>query len=61
MRSPVRDGKPAPVAWRQQLRQQVESLQRADGSWRNDRNGRWYENLDLLCTCYALLALEPCR
>ncbi|MBZ0151675.1 MAG: hypothetical protein K8J09_09100 [Planctomycetes bacterium] len=57
----MRDGKPAPVAWRQQLRQQVESLQRADGSWRNDRNGRWYENLDLLCTCYALLALEPCR
>lgn len=51
------DGKVMPVAWRQQ----AGSRQRADGAWWNDRNGRWYENLDLLCTCCALPALLPCR
>lgn len=35
-------------------------MQRDDGSWLNERNKRWYENLDILCTCYALLALEHC-
>jgi squalene-hopene/tetraprenyl-beta-curcumene cyclase len=57
----VKDGKPTQVAWRTELRQQLTSLQRADGSWLNERNERWYENLDILCTCYALLALETCR
>lgn len=57
----VKDGKPIDVDWRRELRTQLESLQRPDGSWVNDRNDRWYENLDLLCTCYALLALQACR
>ena len=55
------DGKPVEIDWRKDLRQQVESLQRADGAWVNDRNDRWYEGMDMLCTCYALLALEHCR
>ncbi|MFY9340938.1 MAG: prenyltransferase/squalene oxidase repeat-containing protein [Planctomycetota bacterium] len=55
-----RDGKPVEVDWKKDVRQQVESLQRPDGSWLNDRNGRWYEDLDILCTCYALLALDHC-
>lgn len=57
----TRDGKSVDVDWRAELKRQVESLQRADGSWLNERSGRWYESLDMLCTCYALLALEHCR
>jgi hypothetical protein len=55
-----KDGKAVEVDWKKDLRAQVESTQREDGSWLNDKNGRWYENLDLLCTCYAMLALEKC-
>jgi squalene-hopene/tetraprenyl-beta-curcumene cyclase len=57
----VADGKTTPTDWRAALRSQLESLQRADGAWINDRNGRWYEGLDILCTCYALLALDACK
>ena len=53
-------GKTADVDWRTELRQQLESMQRADGSWLNERNDRFYENVDILCTTYALLALELC-
>ncbi|MCB9876523.1 MAG: terpene cyclase/mutase family protein [Planctomycetes bacterium] len=52
--------KAAKIDWRKALREQVEKIQRDDGSWLNEQNGRWYENLDILCTCYALLALEHC-
>ncbi|MFN3241117.1 MAG: prenyltransferase/squalene oxidase repeat-containing protein [Planctomycetota bacterium] len=53
-------GKDRKVRWRAELKQQVESIQRDDGSWLNAKNSRWYEGLDILCTCYALLALEHC-
>jgi squalene-hopene/tetraprenyl-beta-curcumene cyclase len=56
-----KDGKPVEVDWKKDLRAQVESMQLANGAWLNDKNGRWYENLDILCTCYALLALDHCR
>ncbi|MCA8951764.1 MAG: terpene cyclase/mutase family protein [Planctomycetes bacterium] len=49
------------IDWRAELRKQLESMQRADGSWLNEQNPRWYEGLDILCTCYALLALEHCE
>jgi hypothetical protein len=49
---------PKPVAWRAELSQQLAKLQSDDGSWRNERNSRWYEDQAVLCTCYALLALE---
>ncbi len=55
------DGKVAEVDWRADLKQQLVSMQRDDGSWLNEKNTRWYEGLDILCTCYALLALEHCR
>ncbi len=57
----TRDGKVVQVDWRAELKRQLESQQRADGAWVNGENGRWYESLDILCTCYALLALEACR
>ena len=40
---------------------QLESQQQADGSWVNGKNPRWMEGLPLLCTCYAMVALERCR
>jgi len=54
------DGGEVKVDWRKQLRAQLEGMQRDDGAWVNDKNGRWYENLDVLCTCYALIALGYC-
>ena len=36
-------------------------MQAKDGSWRNEKNSRWMESSDLLCTFYAMLALERCN
>ena len=50
-----------PVDWRAALRDHLASIQQPDGTWINGKNGRWMENLPLLCTCYAMAALERCR
>ncbi|HEU4418811.1 MAG TPA: prenyltransferase/squalene oxidase repeat-containing protein, partial [Planctomycetota bacterium] len=58
------DGKAVPageVNWRKALREHLEAMQRPDGTWVNSKNGRWYENMPLLCTCYAMTGLELCR
>lgn len=47
--------------WKQALRTHLEGLQQADGSWVNGKNGRWYESVPVLCTCYAMAALERCQ
>jgi hypothetical protein len=49
------------VDWKKALRAQLEGMQQADGTWVNGKNDRWMENLPLLCTCYALAALERCQ
>lgn len=49
-----------PVDWRKALRSHLEGMQQADGTWVNGKNDRWMEGLPLLCTCYALAALERC-
>ncbi|MBK8977808.1 MAG: terpene cyclase/mutase family protein [Planctomycetes bacterium] len=55
---PEADGAPArKVDWRAELRTHLAALQQPDGSWLNDKNGRWWENQKTLCTIYALLAL----
>lgn len=46
------------IDWRAALRAHMKSLQAEDGSWLNERNGRWWEDGKALCTIYALLALE---
>ncbi|MCA8963354.1 MAG: hypothetical protein KDC48_00630 [Planctomycetes bacterium] len=51
----------AEIAWAPALRQQLEKTQRDDGTWLNGQSGRWMESDEMLCTCYALLALEHCR
>jgi hypothetical protein len=49
------------VAWKKALRAQLEGMQQPDGTWINGKNDRWMENMPLLCTCYALAALERCQ
>ena len=49
------------VDWRQELGAHLTSMQQQDGSWVNGKNGRWMESMPLLCTCYAMIALEQCR
>jgi Squalene-hopene cyclase N-terminal domain/Prenyltransferase and squalene oxidase repeat len=45
-------------AWRGDLAQAILSRQREDGSWLNDKSPRWEEGDPLLCTSYAVIALE---
>jgi squalene-hopene/tetraprenyl-beta-curcumene cyclase len=47
-------------SWRPALAQKLLSLQRPDGSWKNDKD-RWYEATPELATAYALQALSRCR
>ena len=49
------------VDWRKALRAHLEKSQQADGTWVNGENDRWYEGMPLLCTCYAMTALELCK
>lgn len=51
---------PIVVNWRSALAEQLEKSQREDGSWLNERNGRWWENQPLVCTVYSMLALARC-
>ena len=46
--------------WKKELSAKLISLQRADGSWANENN-RFWESDPVLCTSFALLALELCR
>ena len=55
------DAAPAPIEWRKALRQKLLSLQQKDGSFVNEKNARWMESMHVLCTSYALIALERCR
>jgi squalene-hopene/tetraprenyl-beta-curcumene cyclase len=43
--------------WRKLLSNKLKSLQKKEGFWVNDKNGRWWESNPTLCTAYALLAL----
>ena len=56
-----KDGKPAPLDWRKALRTHLEGMQAKDGSWLNDKNSRWMEGREVLCTCYVMVALEHCK
>ncbi|MEG0333705.1 MAG: prenyltransferase/squalene oxidase repeat-containing protein [Akkermansia sp.] len=45
------------IDWRQQLAQQLVTIQKSDGSWVNTSN-RWWETDPILVTAYCVLALE---
>jgi squalene-hopene/tetraprenyl-beta-curcumene cyclase len=51
-------GSPRRIDWRAALREHLATVQRPDGSFVNDKNGRWHESMPTLCTIYALLALD---
>lgn len=61
----TKDDKGAPkvsaIDWKKALRSHLESVQQPDGTWVNGKNDRWMEGLSLLCTCYAMTALERCQ
>jgi squalene-hopene/tetraprenyl-beta-curcumene cyclase len=46
------------VAWRRQLSQKLLDLEQKDGSWVNEKSGRWWEKDPTLVTAYAVLTLE---
>ncbi|MBM3975943.1 MAG: hypothetical protein FJ299_03000 [Planctomycetes bacterium] len=48
-------------AWRAELAGRMSSLQRQDGSWKNDNSPRWWEGNPVLATSYALLTLSYAR
>lgn len=45
--------------WKRELAGRLVELQRADGGWRNDNN-RFWEKDGVLCTAFAMLALQIC-
>ncbi|MFT5290449.1 MAG: squalene-hopene/tetraprenyl-beta-curcumene cyclase [Planctomycetota bacterium] len=45
-------------AWRAELAGRLVSMQRQDGSWKNDNSERWYEGNPVLATAYALVTLR---
>jgi squalene-hopene/tetraprenyl-beta-curcumene cyclase len=46
--------------WKKELSAKLISLQREDGSWSNSSN-RFWEADPVLCTSFAMIALEACR
>lgn len=44
--------------WRTELSERILSMQRPDGSWRNENSPRWWEGNPVLATAYGLLVLE---
>ncbi len=50
------DGKEHP--WKADLVKKILSLQKGNGSWFNEKSGRWMETIPELVTSYALMSLE---
>ena len=48
------------IRWKSELAEKLVSLQREDGCWSND-NTRFWEANPVLCTSFAMIALELCR
>ena len=44
--------------WANEVVDKVVSLQQADGTWSNKKNGRWMESDQHLATAYAMLSLR---
>jgi squalene-hopene/tetraprenyl-beta-curcumene cyclase len=44
--------------WRQDLIKKMLNMQKGNGSWSNDKSGRWWESIPQLTTSYALMSLE---
>jgi squalene-hopene/tetraprenyl-beta-curcumene cyclase len=44
--------------WREDLVRKLLELQKGDGSWFNEKSGRWQESIPDLVTAYSLISLE---
>jgi len=44
--------------WRVELIRKLLGLQKSNGEWYNDKNGRWWESVPQLVTAYSLIAME---
>jgi squalene-hopene/tetraprenyl-beta-curcumene cyclase len=44
--------------WRTELAGRLIAMQRQNGSWVNENAGRWYEDIPVLATAYAMIALH---
>lgn len=51
----TKDGKK--IEWRDELVKKLLNIQQGDGSWINQKAGRWMESDPVLITCYTLMAL----
>lgn len=56
--APLVDSEGTKHDWVTVLGEKLMSLQREDGSFLNEKNGRWQEASDVLCTCYGVIAME---
>ncbi len=52
------DAKGVSHAWKAELAARLAALQRKDGSWCNERSGRWMESIPQLATAYSLMAIQ---
>ena len=52
------DDKGGKHRWYEDLVNKLTGEQRDDGSWKNEKSARWWENNPVLLTAYAVLALE---
>jgi len=53
----LRDAKGTGHDWRSELVLALEKRQNKDGSWHNDKSGRWWESMQELSTSYVLMTL----
>ncbi len=56
----IKDSRGIEHRWAKELSDQLVSLQHEEGFWQNTSE-RWYENIALLDTSYALVALAECQ
>jgi squalene-hopene/tetraprenyl-beta-curcumene cyclase len=56
----IKDSKGVEHRWAQELSDHLISIQHADGGWQNTSD-RWYENIAVLDTAYAMVSLAVCQ
>ena len=56
----IKDEKGLEHHWAEELGDQLVSLQSAEGSWKNT-SARWFEEIPVLATSYAVVALVECQ
>lgn len=54
----VKDAKGVERNWRSDLIKKLLALQKGNGEWLNEKNGRWMESSPELVTAYSLLSME---